>query len=157
MTRWEDVIESLTIDRAARGARLDLSDLCELADAEGCSFVSRTAAEWADGTNRFDRPGEGLLIAHLGKNLVGMCGLNIDPFLSDPRVGRLRHLYVHPTQRRRGIAGQLVAACLDLASGSFDRVRLRTFDPAAIEFYLATRFTPVAESSATHTTTIGSR
>jgi len=157
MKRWEDVIKSLTIDRVAPGADPDLSVLCEPADTEGYSFVSRAATEWADRTNRFDGPGEGFLIAHLGKELVGMCGLNIDPFLSDPRVGRLRHLYVDPAQRRRGIAARLVFACLDLASDSFDRVRLRTYDPTAIEFYLATGFAPVAEPSATHTTTIGPR
>lgn len=156
MTGWEDVIDSLAIHRVAPGAAPDLSALSGPADTEGHSFVSRTATEWADGTNRFERSGEGLFLAHLGTEPVGMCGLNVDPFLSETRVGRLRHLYVAPSARRRGIGERLVAACLDLAIVSFDRVRLRTFDPTAAAFYVAAGFVAVTEAQATHSITVES-
>ena len=32
--------------------------------------------------------------------LVGVCGLNVDPYLDDPSVGRVRHLYVLVAARR---------------------------------------------------------
>jgi hypothetical protein len=40
--------------------------------------------------NRFSRPGEALLIAERGGRWVGVCGLNVDPYLDDRRVGRDR-------------------------------------------------------------------
>ena len=79
-----------------------------------------------------------------------MCGLNVDPYLDDPTVGRIRHLYVLPSFRRSGVGTEVVTACLDLATRNFARVRLRTFDPSAAAFYTAMGFVEVDEPQATH-------
>ncbi len=68
--------------------------LAEEAEAEGWQFVRRLAEEWYDGTNRFDRPGETLFGAWAAGTLVGVCGLNVDPYVGDPSVGRVRRLFV---------------------------------------------------------------
>ena len=106
--------------------------------------------EWAEGDNRFDRPGEAFLLAREDSIVVGMCGLNVDPFLTDPEVGRLRHLYVLGEHRRRGIGSQLVDGCLTIAQASFRRVRLRTMDPGASAFYESLGFDRTDEPDATH-------
>ena len=80
-----------------------------------------------------------------------MCGLNQDPYVvDDPAVGRLRHLYVHPDNRRTGIAARLVAECLASAATRFERVRLRTSNPTAATLYRSLGFINVDSPTATH-------
>ncbi len=41
----------------------------------------------AHGVNRFDRSGEGFFFAEAGTVIVGMCGLNRDPYVNHSTVG----------------------------------------------------------------------
>ncbi len=128
-----------------------LERLREAAVQEGFRFLERLAEEWASGANRFGADGEALRGAFRAGRLTGVCGLNRDPYLAGrERVGRLRHLYVLPGERRRGTAGLLVRDLLADARAHFDVVRLRTATPDAAAFYAALGFTPVAEPAATH-------
>jgi predicted adenylyl cyclase CyaB len=95
-------------------------DLLVDSEAAGSRIVRRAVDQWADGTNRFDRPGEALFAASLAGRLVGVCGLNVDPYAGDDRVGRVRHLYVLTSCRRRGVGRQLVAHVIDSAGDRFD-------------------------------------
>jgi GNAT superfamily N-acetyltransferase len=104
-------------------------------ETAGLGFVRRLAEEWTGGENRFDRPGEALFEASIEGRLIGLCGLNIDPYTAEPRVGRVRHLYVLSAHRQRGIGRQLVEAVIGAARGPFDRLRLRTGNPAAARLY----------------------
>ena len=140
----------LRVTRVAPESALAIEPLRKAALAEGHSFVERALDEWESGANRFDRPGEAFYLAQVGDRVVGMCGLNIDPYLTDPRVGRIRHLYVLPGFRRNRIGRRLVEACLDQAAIRFDRVRLRTFNPQAAGFYSVVGFDEVSDESATH-------
>jgi GNAT superfamily N-acetyltransferase len=108
-----------------------------IADSEraGQRFVRRLADEWASGGNRFDRPGEMLFAAWRERELVGVGGLNVDPYAEAPLVGRVRHLYVLSTARRLGIGQQLVERIIETARGQFDSLRLRTFNPDASRLY----------------------
>lgn len=128
-----------------------LDELLEASLAERHGLVQRTLEDWELGVNRFDRPGEAFFLATVDVATVGMCGLNVDPYLDEPNVGRLRHLYVLPIFRRRRIGRRLVKACMVEAAGVFDRVRLRTFDPDAVYFYESFGFATTDEESATHT------
>lgn len=128
----------------------DIEHLCTFASTEGHGFVERTRQEWLAGANRFRRRGECFFVASTPNGVIGMCGLNIDPYVDDPGVGRLRHLYVLPEHRRAGVGLALVNACRDVAAESFDRVRLRTHDPAASAFYCSIGFSIVDEPDATH-------
>jgi GNAT superfamily N-acetyltransferase len=101
----------------------------------GLRLVRRLTEEWTTGANRFDRPGEILFGAFIAGRLVGVCGLNVDPYAGDERVGRVRHLYVLAAFRRRGVGRQLVERVMQAAHGRFDDVRLRTNDPAAARLY----------------------
>ena len=56
--------------------------------SEGLRMLERLREEWELGENRFARPGEGFFVAKRGELLVGVCGLNRDPYASRARVGR---------------------------------------------------------------------
>src|SRR5271157_4184016 len=136
-------INSLPIDR--------LSALVTEADATGFHALSRLLTEWRSGLNRFNKPGEALLIATDNGHVVGVCGLNRDPYLSDPTVGRVRHLYVAVDHRQRGIGSRHVAAVIGAASGHFARLRLRTDSPDADGLYRSLGFKPfTAELACSH-------
>ena len=108
-----------------------------VADSEraGVRFVRRLVEEWASGRNRFDRPGEALFAARLDGQVVGVCGLNVDPYTATPRVGRVRHLYVLSAYRRLGAGQRLVAEVVAVARSRFDTLRLRTENEAAARLY----------------------
>lgn len=85
--------------------------------------------------NRFDRLGETLLVAESAGRVVGVCGLNVDPYAARPGIGRVRHLYVLIADRRRGTGARLVGAIMESARGHFATLRLRTNNPAAARLY----------------------
>jgi len=88
------------------------------ARAEGYRHVDRLADEWKAGTMRFDREGEALAAAHLGRDLSGLGGLTIDPFQRDAL--RMRRFYVRASFRRRGI-GRAIAEKLLAHARAFGR------------------------------------
>jgi GNAT superfamily N-acetyltransferase len=129
----------------------DFEELLVQSVAEGFSFLTRLRDEWVAGKNRFDGPGEALFVARVGGTLVGVCGLNLDPFASEPRVGRLRRLYVSPILRRKGVARILTDTAISVARRRFSAVRLRTPSPGAAAFYESFGFLPVeSDANVTH-------
>lgn len=127
-----------------------LEALCAEAARDGFHFMDRLMAEWRMGTNRFDQPGEVLLGAFECNGLIGTCGLNRDPYALQGRIGRLRHLYIRRSARRRGVASRLVARILDQAEGVFDTIRLRTDTAEAAAFYVRHGFVRAEAADASH-------
>jgi GNAT superfamily N-acetyltransferase len=111
-----------------------LDALCAESVAEGYKIVVRLCDEWHSGVNRFGAVGEALFVAQSSTGILGVCGLNRDPYIDDASIGRVRHLYVRPSYRRQGIGRALVKAVMDAASIHFRTLRLRT-TPAAESFY----------------------
>jgi predicted GNAT family N-acyltransferase len=68
----------------------------------------------ANGSNRFDRPGEVLFRRRRDERLVGVCGLQRRPVRrDDDRIGRVRPPHTcSPTARRHGVARALMAETL---------------------------------------------
>lgn len=118
--------------------------------ADGQSMVGRLWKEWKNGGNRFELPGEALFGARDDARLLGVCGLNRDPYGGQATVGRVRHLYVLRAARRHGIAGALTRRVVEAARGSFALLELRTISPEAAAFYRALGFRPVERLFATH-------
>jgi ribosomal protein S18 acetylase RimI-like enzyme len=108
-----------------------------VADGEqtGSRIVHRLVDDWVNDANRFDQPGEGLFAAWIGGRLVGICGLNVDPYAGEPRVGRVRHLYVLSSARRLGVGRTLVAEIVTPGRDVFDELRLRTDNQEAARLY----------------------
>jgi len=127
-----------------------VGELVSESERAGSRFVRRLVDEWDNGANRFDRPGEVLFGARVAGRLVGVCGLNVDPYARDERVGRVRHLYVLSDFRRLGVARRLMAHVIAAAGGRFDNLRLRTHNPAAARLYEALGFRPCVDGDATH-------
>jgi ribosomal protein S18 acetylase RimI-like enzyme len=73
-----------------------------------------------------------------------------DPYIADTRIGRLRHVYVRPEIRRRGVGRALVAHLEARAAACYGSLRLRTDTEAASRFYERLGYEPVASPSATH-------
>ena len=126
---------SVRIERLYELPAERVSPMIEESERAGLGFVRRLAEEWASGRNRFDRAGEVMLGALMGSRLIGVCGLNIDPYAGGPDVGRVRHLYVLASHRRQGVARQLVGAVIEAARGPFVTLRLRTTNEAAARLY----------------------
>jgi GNAT superfamily N-acetyltransferase len=125
----------LELERLHESPAGGLGALIAESEAAGLRFVRRLAEEWASGANRFDRPGEALLVARIAGDVVGVCGLNVDPYVAEPRVGRVRHLYVLAAHRRQGVGRQLVNKVIETARDRFERLRLRTVNPEAARLY----------------------
>jgi len=129
-----------------------LTDMIAESVNTGFLAVQRLADEWASGANRFNRNGEALFIAKRDNCIIGVCGLNIDPYATNSATGRVRHLYVMLEHRRRGIGRVLVERVVDEASLNFDRLHLRTHSDVADRFYRAIGFTPhYGDEYCTHT------
>ena len=120
-------------------------------EREGFEFVRRLQLEFCSGVNRFDRRGEVLLGAFRGGELLAVGGMNQDPYLSDPDVGRVRHVYVAPQHRNAGVGGALVRAILAVSLPCFRRIRLRTANSRSNAFYERLGFTKLTgDPTATH-------
>jgi GNAT superfamily N-acetyltransferase len=117
---------------------------------EGYTFLETLVDEWMSGENRFDGPGETLLGFLDDGHLSAIGGLNCDPFLADPNVGRIRRLYVRAGWRGKGIGGSLVDNLLSAAAKSFCCVRLRAESARAARLYERMGFVPCDSDSATH-------
>ena len=85
---------------------------------EGFHFVERLVRDWTSDSNTFEQPGERFLGAFSESDLIGMCGINRDPYAEGNADGRLRHLYVRRRARRRGIGSALVQRLLNEAQPS---------------------------------------
>jgi len=128
----------------------DLARLLDAAQSEGHNLVTRLVEEWGDGSNRFDRRGEVLAEVRCDGDLCAVGGLNVDPYMDDPAVGRIRHVYVHPSRRRQGVGKTLIEFLVEQARGRFERVRLRSARMPGPDFYAALGFAETDESNATH-------
>jgi len=125
--------------------------LAVASEREGFEFVRRLEREWHSGANRFDRPGEVLLATLVGGELAAIGGLNVDPYLSDPDVGRVRHVFVAPQWRDAGVGSALVRAILAAGVPFFTRIRLRTANARSNAFYERLGFARLTDDpTATH-------
>ncbi len=118
----------------------EMSGLLQESESEGFRFIRRLVDDYASGANRFADPGEALYGAY-SPGLVGICGLNRDPYLSDPDMGRVRHLYVVRSFRRAGFGRSLIETLIADARRHFRLLALRTTNPEAGRFYRALGFT----------------
>ena len=104
------------------------------ASKEGYNFVNRTIREFLSGENDFTGKGEIIYGIFENDNCIGFCGLNIDPYIDEKEIGRLRHLYVDPGNRMMGVGELLVGKLLEDAMANFKILRLKSTTSAML-FY----------------------
>lgn len=117
---------------------------------QGFRLIDNLVRDWERGANRFEQPGECFLGAFVDEVLVGVGGLNRDPYADRDSVARIRHVYVLNRCRRAGVGRRLVLALLDRALAAFDAVRLRTDTAAGAAFYASLGFRETGGDEATH-------
>lgn len=122
---------------------------------EGYWMLVRLADGWSSGRNKFLKRGEALYGAWHGRELAGVCGLNIDPYVEGGDQGRVRHLFVSASHRRARLGRMLVETVIDRARQYFTVLNTRA-PPGAFGFYERLGFQPVAgEEFVTHRLVFG--
>ncbi|HEX5724646.1 MAG TPA: GNAT family N-acetyltransferase [Longimicrobiaceae bacterium] len=136
-------MEPLAVRPLAPPPWAEIEPLIAESAGEGFRFLARLRDEHRSGAVRFDGPGEVLLGVYAGDSLVALGGLTADPYASDGRTGRIRHVYVARAFRRRGAGRLLLDALVAAARGRFAALTLRTDTDAAARFYESLGFEPV--------------
>ena len=112
-----------------------LTELAIEASTEGHNFVQKTIDDWNSGQNNFSKERELFFGVFYKGDCIGIGGLNIDPYTTDKKIGRVRHLYVSNIHRKKGIGKQILNKLIEASKGSFEKLRLYTDNPTAAEFY----------------------
>lgn len=123
-----------------------IAHLIEASLAEGFIFLVRLIEEWESGMNQFDKPNERLYQIELEGEIVGIGGINNDPYSDDNKYGRIRHLYIHPEHRGKGFGKKIVLTIIAEFRHSYEKFTLRTKREEAAKFYEAIGFTRVHDS-----------
>ncbi|QIK69920.1 GNAT family N-acetyltransferase [Erysipelothrix sp. HDW6C] len=133
---------------------LDIAEIEQLVSHskdEGFNHLQKLVDDYKSGANRFDKPGECLMVALSHNHIVGVCGINRDPF--QDRMGRLRRLYVAPQYRNLGIARNIVTLILNFSVTHYQMVNLKisNINEAGVDaFYKSLGFVRVDSETATH-------
>ena len=104
-------------------------------EKEGYNFLRRLETAWRNGTNRFSLTGEGLYRAVNDGELIGIGGINLDPFQNNKRIGRLRRFYIKQSWRKQGVGSMLLNHILENHWVYFEEITLRTHSQIARFFY----------------------
>lgn len=129
---------------------LSLQKMAEESKLRGEGVVEKTIAEWLSGKNKFEKVGEKLWGLVINNEIIGMGGLNQDPYLNDETVGRVRHVYIMKEYRGRGLSRVLLNLIISLAKEHYTTLRLSTHNPIAASLYESLGFEKVDEIKATH-------
>jgi len=112
----------------------DLTEILIESTEKGFRHIHRLIHDYNKGINRFQLDNEALFVCRIGHRVIGVCGLNQDPF-SNKDIGRIRRLYVLEEFRGQGVGRRLVEAVIHRARGHYSKLVLRTDNPRSGEFY----------------------
>lgn len=124
------------------------------AEDEAFRMLGVLAEEWANGTGRFDAPGEMLVAALDGPVLAAVGGISRDPV--DAEALRMRRFYVYPPYRRRGVGRAIARFLLERPEVAGRAVTLDAPQAEAARFWQALGFVPDARNGHTHILPAGS-
>lgn len=131
--------------------KTEFTDLVNESLSEGHRHINRLLEDYKSGTNRFDEEGEALFAAYLKDRIIGICGLNKDPYLNDRSIGRVRRLYVLKAYRQNGVGRRLMYTVIQEARRHYTVIVLSTDNPVADKFYRSLGFSVhLTYSNSTH-------
>lgn len=107
---------------------------------EGFKFLKKLINEYENELNTFNKSGECLYGIFQGEKLIGIGGLNTDPYTENNKIGRLRRFYIAKDYRRIGLGKLLLNKLLSHAEKYFKVVVLHTDTKQGDVFYTANGF-----------------
>ncbi|MGE6541375.1 GNAT family N-acetyltransferase [Bacillus luti] len=107
---------------------------------EGFHFLVKLISEYENKINTFNKTRECLYGIFQGEKLIGIGGLNEDPYTENNKIGRLRRFYISKDYRRIGIGNLLLNRLLSHAEKYFQIVVLHTDTKQGDAFYTANGF-----------------
>jgi HAD superfamily hydrolase (TIGR01549 family) len=131
---------SMHIEKVSELEEYDLSSLLEDSKSQGYRFVQKLIEEYNSGFNRFEKRGESLFVAIKNGSVIGVGGLNIDPYLGREDIGRVRHLYVMKDHRRGRVGESILEMIVKEARNNFIALTLFTNNSVADRMYMKLGF-----------------
>ncbi len=114
----------------------EIRELAKIASVGGYRNIETLVNEFDSGVNRFSTPGEALFGAYEATSILGIGGINIDPYYGLATVARVRRLFVKPDARRRGVATALMLQIEEIGRKYFSKLQLFTNSETASRFYI---------------------
>ncbi|HDR7659947.1 MULTISPECIES: GNAT family N-acetyltransferase [Bacillus] len=107
---------------------------------EGFNFLIRLISEYENKINIFNKTGEYLYGIFQGEKLIGIGGLNEDPYSENNKIGRVRRFYIAKEYRRKGLGRLLLVRIISDAKKHFNIVVLNTDTVQGDKFYTSSGF-----------------
>ena len=123
------------------------SELLAESEEAGFRFLKSLKEDWLNKSNRFDQEGEGLFLLWKASELIGIGGINRDPYRQNKQVGRLRRFYIKADHRHQGLGALLLQYILAEKGKSFQEIQLYTDTASAAKFYEKEGFERVFQNS----------
>nr|WP_141538126.1 GNAT family N-acetyltransferase [Bacillus cereus] len=120
--------------------KYEINHLLQESKEEGFKFLTKLVSEYKTGINRFNKTGECLYGIFQEGMLIGIGGLNKDPYTEDNKIGRLRRFYILKDYRRIGLGKLLLNRLISHAEKYFQIVVLHTDTKQGDMFYIANGF-----------------
>ncbi|WP_070143723.1 GNAT family N-acetyltransferase [Bacillus mycoides] len=120
--------------------KYEVNHLVQESKEEGFNLVLKLKNEYESKRNRFSKTGECLYGIFREDTLIGIGGLNQDPYTKDNKIGRLRRFYIAKDYRRKGLGSLLLGRILSDAKIYFSIVVLQTDTEQGDQFYTSSGF-----------------
>lgn len=127
----------------------DVTQLIADSQSQGFRFLLRLVSDFDAKTNRFDKPGEALFTVSIDGENVAIGGINQDP-LGQPKLGRIRRVYVSSKHRGMGIGKELMQHIESWSRPYYDVLTLFTDTEAAARFYETLGYEAVNQKRISH-------
>lgn len=133
-------LKDMHIQQIENLMKYEFKYLVQESKEEGVKFLKKLINEYENELNTFNKSGECLYGIFQGEKLIGIGGLNADPYTENNKIGRLRRFYIAKDYRRIGLGKLLLNKLLSHAEKYFKVVVLHTDTKQGDEFYTANGF-----------------
>lgn len=127
----------------------EFARLSAQARAEGYDFLDRLANRWRGGAYDGDAEADVLGVSDEAA-LLAIGAQTYDEYDPQPEHRRIRHFYVLPEARRRGVGRELASALTERAFVRAPRLHLRATHALSIAFWDAMGFARVSRPDRSH-------
>lgn len=133
-------LKDMHIQQIENLMKYEFKYLVQESKEEGFKFLKKLINEYENELNTFNKSGECLYGIFQGEKLIGIGGLNADPYTENNKIGRLRRFYIAKDYRRIGLGKLLLNKLLSHAEKYFKVVVLHTDTKQGDVFYTANGF-----------------